>query len=115
MSDQLIGGPKPIAGGDSLSQTGTMRTLTPEGAEGKTGAARGKALPPATETGAADVVSISVGRELRFIVDLEGSRPVIHVLDRETGELIRRIPVESISDYSSAGNAASLRLLDTLA
>ena len=113
MSDQL-GGLKPIAGSDSLSQTGTMKVLTPDGAEGKTRSSPGKALPPAPAA-AADLVSLSVGRELKFIVDLDGSQPIIQVLDRETGEVIRQIPVDLISDYSKSGSAASLHLIDTMA
>lgn len=54
----------------------------------------------------------SIGRDLRFEVDMESGRSVIQVLDRETGEIIRQIPPEKADIYMSDGGAVALRLYD---
>lgn len=72
----------------------------------------GKLLPgtgnsspvPATESRKADLSELvdnlnnnsrSIGRSIRFQVDFESQNPpVIQVLDRETGQLIRQIPAD---------------------
>ena len=54
---------------------------------------------------ALNVANQSIGRDLRFEVDMESGRSVIQVLDRETGEVIRQIPPEK-ADLYSAGNGA---------
>lgn len=59
-----------------------------------------------------NVASLSVGRDLRFEVDLNSRRAVIQVLDSETGEIIRQIPPEKADVYLSEAGAVSLRLLD---
>ena len=59
-----------------------------------------------------NVASLSVGRDLRFKVDLNSRRAVIQVLDSETGEIIRQIPPEKAEVYLSEAGAMSLRLLD---
>ncbi len=59
-----------------------------------------------------NVASLSVGRDLRFKVDLNSRRAVIQVLDRETGEVIRQIPPEKAETYLSSDGAVALRLLD---
>ncbi len=56
----------------------------------------------------------SIGRDLRFEVDLENGRSVIQVLDRETGELIRQIPPENAKTYVSDIGDVALRLYDAL-
>jgi uncharacterized FlaG/YvyC family protein len=59
-----------------------------------------------------NLASRSIGRDLRFEVDMESGRSVIQVLDRETGEVIRQIPPEK-AELSVAGNGAvQLRLYD---
>lgn len=59
-----------------------------------------------------NVASLSVGRDLRFEVDLNSRRAVIQVLDSETGEIIRQIPPEKAEVYLTESGAMSLRLLD---
>ena len=59
-----------------------------------------------------NVASLSVGRDLRFEVDLNSRRAVIQVLDSETGEIIRQIPPEKAEIYLSEQGAMALRLLD---
>lgn len=41
-----------------------------------------------------NVANQSIGRDLRFKVDMASGESVIQVLDRETGEIIREIPPE---------------------
>ena len=59
-----------------------------------------------------NVASRSIGRDLRFEVDLENGRSVIQVLDRETGEIIRQIPPENAKTYVSDIGDVALRLYD---
>lgn len=56
----------------------------------------------------------SIGRDLRFQVDLEKGRSVIQVLDRETGEIIRQIPPENAKTYVSEFGDVALRLYDAV-
>ena len=56
----------------------------------------------------------SIGRDLRFQVDMETGRSVIQVLDRETGEIIRQIPPENAKTYISEQGRVALRLYDDL-
>ena len=60
-------------------------------------------------------MSTSVGRDLRFVVDLNGASAIIQVLDRETGELIREIPANQLSTYAPEEGTAAARLLDAIA
>ncbi|MGB5490714.1 MAG: flagellar protein FlaG [Woeseiaceae bacterium] len=59
-----------------------------------------------------NVASRSIGRDLRFEVNMESGRSVIQVLDRETGEVIRQIPPEKTSLYRAGSGAVALRLYD---
>ena len=59
-----------------------------------------------------NVASQSIGRDLRFEVNMDSGRSVIQVLDRETGEVIRQIPPEKASLYHSNSGAVALRLYD---
>lgn len=59
-----------------------------------------------------NLASQSVGRDLRFEVNLDSRRAVIQVLDRETGEIIRQIPPEKAKVYLAEGGSLALRLLD---
>jgi len=88
---------------------------------GKPAAEAGKPLPvevPKPELARVveqlNLRSRSIGRELRFEVNLESGRSVIQVLDRETGEMIRQIPPEKVSPYLAANGALELRLFDEL-
>ena len=89
---------------------------------GKTSPESGN-IVPVTETSAPDmeelatalnVASQSIGRDLRFEVDMESGRSVIQVLDRETGEIIRQIPPEKASLYAAGNGLVQLRLLDAM-
>jgi len=107
------------------SVTGTFRQLqsptssrAPE--TGKQEAPSGKELPVVEKSASEveelarklNVASQSIGRDLRFEVDMESGRSVIQVLDRDTGEVIRQIPPEKASLYVSETGAVALRLYD---
>lgn len=104
--------------------TGTFRTLRP-GKEslaqgGKAAPETGKEVPAKANTRPdldalarkLNVASRSIGRDLRFEVNMDSGRSVIQVLDRETGEVIRQIPPEKTSLYRSGTGAMVLRLYD---
>lgn len=82
----------------------------------------GNSLPESRESDAAELVRIaealndtpSIGRNLRFKVDLASGTSVIQVLDRDTGEIIRQIPPEKVSTYLQAEGDLALRLYDEL-
>ncbi|MEM7502147.1 MAG: flagellar protein FlaG [Pseudomonadota bacterium] len=110
----------------SVAATGTFRTLravepavTPGG---NSAPAAGNSLPDRGETEAAKVARIaealnnapSIGRNLRFEVDLSNGTSVIQVLDRDTGEIIRQIPPEKITTYLQSEGDLALRLYDEL-
>ena len=59
-----------------------------------------------------NLVSESIGRDLRFEVDMESGRSVIQVLDRETGEIIRQIPPEKANLTLTKNGFVELRLYD---
>ncbi|MDJ0793404.1 MAG: flagellar protein FlaG [Woeseiaceae bacterium] len=102
--------------------TGTYAVLRP-GREpvsqgGKEAAEAGKNVPEQSEPDVEklvqelNVAAQSIGRDLRFQVDLENGRSIIQVLDRETGELIRQIPPENAKTYVSEIGDVALRLYD---
>lgn len=62
-----------------------------------------------------NVSSQSIGRDLRFKVDMNSGRSVIQVLDRDTGEIIREIPPEKARLSVAANGNMQLRLYDGLA
>ncbi len=109
------------------SATGTFVALRPQAQNdlqaGKTTPESGNILPVPERSNAdmeelasaLNVASQSIGRDLRFEVDMESGRSVIQVLDRETGEVIRQIPPEKADLYSAGNGAVQLRLLDALA
>ena len=84
----------------------------------------GKLLPEAVPVESAQDLGIvvellnftnpTIGRDLRFQVDLDKGYAVIQVLDRETGELIREIPPDKASPYVAANGALEMRLYDEL-
>lgn len=113
MSDQDI---KPIS-----VLTGTFATLEPtpeKAAAGNASPDSGKKLPlpnkPDVERLAKElnVAAQSIGRDLRFKVDMESGHSVIQVLDRETGEIIRQIPPENANTYVLDMGDVALRLYD---
>ena len=105
------------------SATGTFTTLRPQQVPGDE--PRGNSLPesgnsvPVTENPGPDMeelarvlnlASESIGRDLRFEVDMESGRSVIQVLDRDTGEVIRQIPPEKADLYVNESGAVQVRL-----
>ena len=120
---------KPVA-----SATGTypaLRVKAEESAQGgkvapesgKVAPQAGKEAPVAAEeqvdleaiAAELNVASQSIGRDLRFKVDMNSGSSVIQVLDRETGEIIREIPPEKAKLSVSGDGAMQLRLYDALA
>ena len=117
MSEQAL---RPAASGTGSSSanatTGTHRVI--QGGKVTTGA--GNQLPQesfeapdlprlAQELNA---VNRSLGRDLRFQVDLNLGYAVIQVLDSETGEIIRQIPQEKAAVSVSGNGGLEMRLLD---
>lgn len=102
---------KPVA--DSEAKSGKVAAEA-----GKVSAEVGKNVPvkeqPDMEKLARNlnIASQSIGRDLRFQVDLESGRSVIQVLDSETGEIIRQIPPENAKTYVSDMGDVALRLYD---
>ncbi len=62
-----------------------------------------------------NVSSQSIGRDLRFKVDMNSGSSVIQVLDRDTGEIIREIPPEKAQVKVLSNGDMYLRLYDALA
>lgn len=56
----------------------------------------------------------SIGRDLRFQVDLNSRRSVIQVLDRETGEVIRQIPPEKVTTFINENGSLTINLVDDI-
>lgn len=110
---------KPIS-----SATGTFVAVRPEAGQRAAGGNRspetGKNMPVAEKsvteleqlTQQLNLASQSIGRDLRFQVDMESGNSVIQVLDRDTGEIIRQIPPEKANVYLSRSGAVQLRLYD---
>lgn len=105
--------------------TGTFRSLGDRGATDSQ-VSRGNIAPDSGKSLPADKLDLekvakalnmapgSIGRNLRFQVDLERGTPVIQVLDRETGEIIRQIPPEKVSALLRAEGGSGIRLYDEL-
>lgn len=108
------------------SATGTYRAPRPQApvrraAEtGNTQPESGKTVP-VPEVEAFDMEELarklnlatqSIGRDLRFEVDMESGRSVIQVLDRETGEVIRQIPPEKAGQFLASNGDVQLRLFN---
>jgi len=111
------------------TMTGTFASLSensggsPE-ASGKAKSPSGQSLPVPEPKSPAEFerivqklnsASISLGRELRFRVDLQSGKSIIQVLDSETGEIIRQIPGEEVSGYLQAEGKFAIRLFDEIA
>lgn len=108
------------------SVTGTFKSLggranAPVANAGNTQSASGNALPNNPAAPKPDMVKIAkalnaapstIGRNLRFKVDLDRGTAVIQVLDRDTGEIIRQIPPEKVETYLEREGALALRLYD---
>lgn len=61
-----------------------------------------------------NIASLSVGRDLRFLVDLDKGEAVIQVLDRETGEIIRQIPAEKAALVLTGNGSMQIPLFDEM-
>ena len=101
--------------------TGTFAVLNPVPEKARGGNAdseSGKKLPQVEKADLENlakelnIASRSIGRDLRFRVDMESGRSVIQVLDRDTGEIIRQIPPENAKTYVSNSGDVALRLYD---
>ncbi|MEM8816846.1 MAG: flagellar protein FlaG [Pseudomonadota bacterium] len=102
--------------------TGSFTALRPTAnatdTTGKSRSAGGKSLPPAatpnleTLTAKLNLVSETIGRDLRFQVDMTSGRSVIQVLDRDTGEIIRQIPPEEAQLTLTRNGFVELKLYD---
>ncbi len=111
---------------DISSVTGTFKSLggrstSPTANVGNVQSASGNSLPVEPAASKPDMVKIAkalnaapstIGRNLRFKVNLDSGTPVIQVLDRETGEIIRQIPPEKVETYLEREGALALRLYD---
>lgn len=82
---------------------------------------RRTSTPSAAQTTLSDIVrqlnatSRSIGRALRFQVNVISGSSTIQVLDRDTGEIIREIPPEKIQINGRLERQLTLRLFDELA
>ena len=92
---------------------------TPAINAGNSEAAGGNRLPAESVAPKPDMAKIakalnqapsSIGRNLKFKVDLDRGTSVIQVLDRDTGEIIRQIPPEKVSTYLQSEGGLALRL-----
>lgn len=63
-------------------------------------------------TAALNRVSVAIGRDLRFKVNMDDGSSVIQVLDRETGEIIREIPPEDARLSVAVNGEINMRLFD---
>lgn len=119
MSEQTIKAISSATGNFRSLGSPTMPRTDSDG--GKVGSTDGKALPVEPARPKPDMQKIakllnmaprSIGRNLRFEVDLDSGTSVIQVLDRETGEVIRQIPPEKVSTYLQAEGGLAIRLYD---
>lgn len=58
--------------------------------------------------------SQTLGRDLRFQVDLQNGGAVLQVLDSETGEMIRQIPGERVAASITEGNGQRIQIIDDM-
>ena len=59
--------------------------------------------------------SRSIGRAIRFQVDLNASTPIIQVFDRDTGRLVRQIPADQAAVLASNRRSFDLnRVIDVV-
>jgi len=115
------------SGNNISTATGTFTKLTSDalgqvaGSRGERPPGGGKELPPPANDKNPDMEAIarslnqapsSIGRDLKFEVNLDSGRSVIQVLDRDTGEIIRQIPPENVSTYVLMKGGVAIRLFD---
>lgn len=117
MSDQDL---KPVSSVTGAFRALELRSESAPAPGGKLTPSTGNDVPltkkrePDIEALAAqlNVASQSIGRDLRFKVDMANGQSVIQVLDRETGEIIREIPPERAQVSVSANGDVQLQLYD---
>ena len=106
----------------AVSGTGTFAVLNPTAgakeSDRQSSRRGGRDLPAPAKpdlealTAKLNLASETIGRDLRFQVDMESGRSVIQVLDRETGEIIRQIPPEKAEVTLTSNGFVELRLYD---
>ncbi len=109
---------QPVSG--STATFAALKLSEQSTAGGKAATEAGKSMPEEKESrpdmeslaSQQNVVSRTIGRDLRFQVDMNTGKSVIQVLDRDTGEIIRQIPPENARTYVSDSGAVALRLFD---
>ena len=119
MSEQAL---KPVSSDAGSVAASAATGSYPVLVGGKREHATGQALPEAAAqkpdleriAQELNIASRSVGRDLRFRVDLDKGEAVIQVLDRETGEIIRQIPQEKAALVLTGNGAMQIRLFDEL-
>jgi uncharacterized FlaG/YvyC family protein len=123
MSELISGTIRQISGAASRSSADAPKIVLPE-FDGKSESSSGNQLPVETAGDEQDLksltqnltaISISIGHDLKFIVDLKSTQPIIQVLDSETGEVIRQIPSTHLTTYPLSSGLEAIRLLDTVA
>ncbi len=121
MSEQTIRAMSSASG--RFASLANQEVPTASSIGGKVGSEDGKPLPVREASDKPDMREIakalnmaprSIGRNLRFEVDLDRGTSVIQVLDRDTGEIIRQIPPEKISTYLQAEGGLAIRLYDEI-
>ncbi|MBT8077591.1 MAG: flagellar protein FlaG [Gammaproteobacteria bacterium] len=107
----------------NVSIPANRRAVVPSGsvsASGKAEPAAGNSLPAVEQpelellVDELNTTTQTIGRDLRFQVDLDSRRSVIQVLDRETGEVIRQIPPEKVSTFINENGGLAINLLDDI-
>ena len=111
MADQDV---KAVSGTGTLAARGTGSAAAGNASEAEGGSDLPSPAKPDLEKLAAklNLVSETIGRDLRFEVDMASGRSVIQVLDRETGEIIRQIPPEDAKVTLTSNGFVELRLYD---
>ena len=59
-----------------------------------------------------NLASETIGRDLRFKIDMASGSSVIQVLDRDTGEIIRQIPPDEAEVTLTQNGFVELKLFD---
>ena len=119
MSEQAL---KPVSFGTGSATASAATGRYPVLVGGKPGRATVKTLPEAAAqkpdperiAQELNIASRSVGRDLRFQVDLDKGVAVIQVLDRVTGEVIRQIPQEKAALIFTGNGVMQIRLFDEM-
>ncbi len=118
----------------NTNSSGALRIRQPGTAESKaaTAPAAGNSRPVSGKASPAQEVAIkaqeldklveelnsrsrSIGRAIRFQVDLNASTPIIQVFDRDTGRLVRQIPADQAAVLANNRRSFDLnRVIDVV-